>query len=75
MQKTGSLAKAVVFRIQFGVFVQGLWVLYYGAVTELVQVWWGLMARDIICQSVQKAPHGDAIQPIAAIMEAIVAAT
>ena len=38
MQKTGSLAKAVVFRIQFGVLVQCLGVIYYGAVAELVQV-------------------------------------
>lgn len=75
MQKTGSLAKAVVFGIQFGVLVQGLRVLYYGAVAELVQVRWGLMAWDIIRQSVQKAPHRDAIQPIAAIMKTIVAAT
>lgn len=74
MQKTGSLAKAVVLRIQLGVFVQSLWVLYDGAVTELVQVRRGLMAWYIICQSVQVAPHRDAIQPITAIMEAVVAA-
>lgn len=74
MQKTGSLAKAVVFRIQFGMLVQCLGVIYYGAIAELVQVRRGLMAWDIICQSVQIAPHRDAIQPITAIMEAVVAA-
>lgn len=74
MQKTGSLAKAVVLRIQLGMLVQSLWVLYDGAVTELIQVWRGLMSWYIICQSVQVAPYRDAIQPIAAIMEAVVAA-
>lgn len=74
MQKTASLAKAVVLRIQLGMLVQSLWVLYDGAVTELIQVWRGLMPWYIICQSVQVAPYRDAIQPITTIMEAVVAA-
>ena len=32
------------------------------------------MAWDVIRQSVQIAPHGDAIQPIAAVVQAVVAA-
>lgn len=74
MQKTGSLAKAVVLRIQLGMLVQSLGVLYDGVVTELIEVRRGLMARYIICQSVQIAPHRDAIQPVTSILEAVIAA-
>ena len=61
MQKTGALAKAVVFGIQFGTLVECVRVPYDRTVTELVQVWGRLVAWDVICQSVQVAPHGDAI--------------
>lgn len=48
MHKTGALAKAVIFRIQFGDAL--VCESYDWTVTELVQVWGGVVAWDIICR-------------------------